>query len=76
MDECPTTSWFNLAEIRGDSQWSIYQGKESDPYGQGCGRRKRILSPPLGGSRFKGRVSFAGVAYSKRPFMLAWRCGA
>jgi hypothetical protein len=32
MDECPTTSWFNRAEIRGVGLWSIYQGKERDPY--------------------------------------------
>jgi hypothetical protein len=54
--------------IRGDSRWSIYQGKESDPYGQGCGRRKRNFAAAIWavpGSR--GGVSFAGVAYSKGP---------
>jgi len=60
MDECPTISWFNLAEIRGDSRWSIYQGKESDPYGQGCGRRKRNFVAAIGWFQVQGPCQLCG----------------
>jgi hypothetical protein len=58
MDECPTTSWFNRAEIRGVGLWSIYQGKERDPYGQGLWKAQTQFCRRHWAG---GRVSFAGL---------------